>query len=167
MFLMKDCRISKCRRKNLLIKIGKLVINNYPSMILEYNHQLSVELKGLMTTVINNLQICSQLKTRISKLQTKLNSLVQNDKLNNNRIQNYRESLNLKKEKLRHLHTDNYKQLAKIGEQFFKKRLLSHDKKFFNIYSQLENELNQLGCIKNYKSDYINKYINKVVNFLF
>ncbi|MBM7623420.1 hypothetical protein [Sporohalobacter salinus] len=167
MFLMEDCKISECHKKNLLIVLGKLTINNYPSIILEHNHQLSAELKELMTTVINNLQICSQLKTRISKLQTEMNLLLQNDKIDNNRIQAYRESLNLKKEKLKHLHSDNYKQLAKIGERFFKKRLLDHDKKFQNVYSQLEDELTQNGCIKDSKTNYINKYINKVVNFLF
>lgn len=167
MFLMKDCKISECHRKNLLIMLGKLAINNYPSIILEYNHQLSAELKNLMTTVINNLQICSQLKTRISKLQTELNSLSPDNKRNNNRIQAYKDSLKLKKERLKHLRMDNYEQLGKIGEKFFKKRLLNHDRRFSNIYSHLEDELRQGGCIKEYRNTYINKYINKVVNFIF
>ncbi|ADL12846.1 hypothetical protein [Acetohalobium arabaticum] len=167
MFLMKDCRISECYKKNLLITLGKLAINNYPSIILEYNHQLSGELKNLMTTVINDLQICRQLKTRISKLQTELNSSSYDNKRNNNRIQAYKDSLELKKKRLKHLRTDNYEQLAKIGEEFFKNRLLNHDRKFSNVYSQLEDELFQGGCIKDYKNTYINKYINKVVNFIF
>lgn len=162
MFLLKDCRISNCEIKNLLIYLGKLVINNYPAIILEYNHKLSAEVKELMTTVINNLQLCSQLESKISKLQGEVDSILQSDG-KNRRVELHKNSLNLKKEKLKQLQVDNYHLLAQIGDRFLKKRLLNSWEEFYNVYSELNDLLDQGGCIKKKPKNEKNIY-SRVVN---
>ncbi|MGM0472033.1 MAG: hypothetical protein ACQEQI_07120 [Bacillota bacterium] len=163
MFLVGNYKVSECKTKNLLITLGKLAINNYPSIILEYNNQFSAELKQFMTTVINNLQICSQLDSRISEIQSKL-EMIDIDK--NKEIANsYRDSISLKRSRLESLQEDNYQLLAQIGEGLFKERLLNHWQEFCRIYSQLEVRVEEQRCIKKQQNNYINQYIDKVVNF--
>jgi DNA polymerase III delta prime subunit len=160
MFLIKDYQINDCEIKNLLICLGKLVINNYPSIILEYNHKLSAKLKELMTTVINNLQICSQLESKISDLQIKLNiELEKKDK--NEHLEFYKNSIELKKKKLKQLHIDNSHILAKIGSKFLKLRLLRNLEEFYNIYSKLDEFLDQGGCLKRKNISSYGRVVNR------
>ncbi|SEM75007.1 MULTISPECIES: hypothetical protein [unclassified Candidatus Frackibacter] len=158
MFLLGDCRISDCEMKNLLILLGKLVINNYPVIILEYNHQLSTELKELMTTVINNLQICSQLENKICDLQTKLDVDLE-DEILDQKLEFYTNSLSLKSKRLKELQVDNYQLLAEIGEKVFGRRILSERNEFTNIYLELEELIEKGGCIKDIKMSYKNKEV--------
>ncbi|SJZ87869.1 hypothetical protein SAMN02745118_02076 [Selenihalanaerobacter shriftii] len=169
MLVLKDYNISDCEIKNMLILLGKLSINSYPLIILEHNHQLSSELKELMTTVINNLQIRSQLKNRISELQMKIDSVLKYNE-NEKQIKLYKNSFNLKNRRLKELKDDNYQLLAIIGDHFFKQRLLSNHEEFEKVYSELEKFLKEGGCIKDSKFNYVNRKfsnpLSKSVNFI-
>ncbi|MCK8823872.1 hypothetical protein [Fuchsiella alkaliacetigena] len=156
MFLFKDYQISDCKVKNLLIALGEKVINNYPLIILEYNQQLSGELKELITKLINNLQICSQLESRITNLQSALIN-----ESSSERIGYYQDSLNCKNQKLEQLNLDNCRLLILIGNRFFEKRLLNDSHEFNNIYVRLEALLEQGSCLRLNNFSYLGRVANQ------
>ncbi|GAB6100702.1 hypothetical protein JCM16358_25810 [Halanaerocella petrolearia] len=134
--------------KDLLISVGCLVIKNYAQIILKYNDKLSSELKGQLTLLVNNLQICSQLQSRISGLEEGINESedklveIDNDLEKEKKITKRKERLNnslqRKQKKLSQLNQENINCLIKIGKQFYEQRLLQDDEEFNNLYKQLD-----------------------------
>ena len=142
-------KISDCDIKNLFLSLGCLVINKYPQIILEHNERLDSKIKKYLTLVINNLQTCGQLKTRIvglkegyEEVNKKLNK---EDEFSDNKKQKlqgqknrFENSLIFKKEKLGQLNQENIAALLKIGKWFYQERLLQEKEEFKQLYSRLD-----------------------------
>ncbi|GAB6137420.1 hypothetical protein [Halanaerobaculum tunisiense] len=135
--------------KNLLISVGCLVIENYAQIIVQYNNQLNSKLKRQLTLLVNNLQICSQLQSRISGLEEGISesevelsnlSPEASDKREEiiNRKERLTNSLNRKQDKLSQLNQENVNFLLKIGRGFYEERLLQDDEEFSKLYKQLD-----------------------------
>jgi hypothetical protein len=142
-------KISDCDIKNLFLSLGCLAVNNYPQIILEYHESLTSKIKKYLTLVINNLQTCGQLKTRIVGLKDGYKET--DNKLNNSnglsdkkkqklekQKNRFKKSLVLKKERLGQLNQENITALLKIGKWFYKGNLLQEKEEFQQLYTRLD-----------------------------
>ncbi|MGM0502662.1 MAG: hypothetical protein ACQERJ_09015 [Bacillota bacterium] len=141
-------KISDCDIKNLFLSLGCLVVNKYPQIILEHDERLASKIKKYLTLVINNLQTCGQLKTRIIGLKEGYEEA--NNKLNNTNYSNqkkqklkeqrdrFKDSLVLKKERLGQLNQENIAALLKIGKWFYQEKLLEEKEEFQQLYIRLD-----------------------------
>ncbi|MFO7819646.1 MAG: hypothetical protein R6V17_05335 [Halanaerobacter sp.] len=142
-------KISDCDIKNLFLSLGCLVVNKYPQIILEHDECLTSKIKKYLTLVINNLQTCGQLKTRIGGLKEGYNEVV--NKLNNEiklleeekeklrqKKKRFKDSLVLKRQRLGQLNQENITALLKIGKWFYKEKILQEKEEFQKLYSRLD-----------------------------
>ena len=142
-------KISDCDIKNLFLSLGCMVVNKYPQIILEHGEHLTAKIKKYLTLVINNLQTCGQLKTRIGGLKEGYDEAI--DKLNNEitfsqqeeeklkeKKNRFKDSLLLKKERLGQLNQENITALLKIGKWFYKEKLLQEKEEFQRLYARLD-----------------------------
>jgi len=144
-----EFKVSNCDIKNIFISLGCLVVKNYSEIILNYDHKLNVDIKDLLTLVINNLLLCNQLQNRIFNLkeevanvELKLENLVYlNQKTKkNNQEQKVRleRSLKLKEKRLFQLNQENINILLSIGKWFYEEKLLLEKKEFSQLYKHLD-----------------------------
>ena len=138
---------------NLLVSVGRLAIENYAQIILKYNDQLTSDIKRTLTLIVNNLQICSQLKSRVLRLQEKLNRQESEttESLPTYKQEKYkrlRESLTRKEEKLSQLNQENIKLLLQIGKKFNEHRLLADKDNFKELYQKITFLINQRSEIE-------------------
>ncbi|MCK8817804.1 hypothetical protein MWH28_10565 [Natroniella sulfidigena] len=145
----RELKISDCDIKNLFLTLGCLVIRNYSKMILKYDDRLTAEIKKSLILVLNNLQICSQLQSRIFALRERINEM--NLKLNElaefqtdlkkeleGQQERFNKSLNKKEEKLAQLNKENINSLLKIGKLFYQHKLLNEKEEFVQLYNKLD-----------------------------
>ncbi len=138
---------------NLLVSIGRLAIENYAQIILKYNEQLTSDIKRTLTLIVNNLQICSQLKSRVLRLQEKLNRQEPEttERLPTYKQEKYkrlRESLTRKEEKLSQLNQENIKLLLQIGKKFNQHKLLIDKDDFKKLYQKITFLTNQRADVE-------------------
>ena len=142
-------KISDCDIKNLFLSLGCLVVNKYPQIILEHDESLTSKIKKYLTLVINNLQTCGQLKTRIGGLKEGYDEAI--DKLNNEielspqeeeklrkKKKRFKDSLMLKKKRLGQLNQENITALLKIGKWFYTEKILQEKEEFQRLYTRLD-----------------------------
>jgi septal ring factor EnvC (AmiA/AmiB activator) len=133
--------------QELFLSLGCLAIENSAQIIIKYNDELTSNLKRTLTLIINNLQICSQLKNRISNLEERIEqaeedltaaasvSEKENIKECRRRLE---ESLGQKEKKLTQLNEESITSLLEVGKQFNKNRLLKDKQKFREIYNKID-----------------------------
>ncbi|WP_018250242.1 hypothetical protein [Orenia marismortui] len=145
----KEFKVSDCDVKNLFISLGCLVVKNYSEIILKYDNELSVDIKDLLTLVVNNLLLCNQLQSRIFDLKENINEaeirvesliyLNQEEKDNSvKKMDRLKKSLKLKEKRLLQLNQENINLLLNIGKWFYEEKLLRDKKDFSQVYKHLD-----------------------------
>ncbi|WP_027340311.1 hypothetical protein [Halonatronum saccharophilum] len=164
-----DLRVSDCEIENRFILLGSLVVRNYSQIILKYEDELNSEIKSLLTLLINNLLLCTQLQSRIFNLKEGIMSLAEEEKglfyldetmkeIKDDKIRLER-SLAFKEERLKDLSEENIDLLTKLGRLFYQEKWLKDRMEFKELYNKLDSffddkgQARELDNISNHRSD--------------